>query len=386
MATPILNTARFGRASDQPILATKDQVRAYTIRSLNLDADLLDLDAPEALAALVRRAASFVAPCSPRTLRESAVRVLRGLAIPAAREEGASDSAWAELRERIDAAVESLVSYGDLLELPSQDGDRGRVFYLAPPTFVRVSSSTCFLIGGRPDAVDILPSELRSRVEYVTHTRRLIESTGENLTDRLLGYGLIELPADLWFSPPRRETPAAAVDRAAKVLATKHSRGEVAGLLLLDPTTPPTYYRGRWRPPRREHGRFVARREQSYGADLWCYVELKDGEVTHLVDFPMDTRTPDTRGCDEAWQLQMAIDATNGGAQRFRWRPSPPSGAIIVDLFSPVPRWVRRKFDALGEEVAPLRSLMSYRFPDAITAAIDQCLRNELWLSEVSTR
>jgi hypothetical protein len=115
-------------------------------------------------------------------------------------------------------------------------------------------------------------------------------------------------------------------------------------------------------------------------------VELHDGEVTHLVDFPTETRTPDARGCDEAWQLQLAIDATNGRAQLYRLRALPPNGTIIVDLFSPIPRWARRRFDALGEEVGAIKSLLSYKFSQAIAEAVQQCLTQDLWLSEAVTR
>jgi hypothetical protein len=308
------------------------------------------------------------------------------LTIPAVNDEPTARQSSTDVRDRIGETVESLASYGDLLELPSQDGDRGRVLYLAPPTFVRASSSVVFLLGGRPDAVDILPGDLRRRVEYVNHTRRLVENDGASLADRLLSYGLLELSNNLWLSPPQREAPLAAVERADRALKSKPTRGEVAGLSLLDPAESPTYYRGRWRSPRRESGRFVARREQLYGADLWTYVGLVDGEVSHLVDLPLDSRTPDARGCDEAWQLQMAIDVVNGHPQRFRLRPSPPDGWIVVDFFSPLPRWARRKFDVLGEEVAPFRSLLSYRFTTTIGEAINSCLRDELWLAQDCAR
>src|SRR6185437_889460 len=140
----------------------------------------------------------------------------------------------------------------------------------------------------------------------------------------------------------------------------------------------------RWRSPHRDSGRFIARREQSYGADLWSYVELRDGAVTHLVDLPTDTRTPDACGCDEAWQLQMAIDATNGRPQRFRLRTAPPNGTTIVDFFLPIPRWARRKFDALGEKVTPVKCLLSYKFAHAIADVAIECVTGELWLSESS--
>ena len=72
----------------------------------------------------------------------------------------------------------------------------------------------------------------------------------------------------------------------------------------------------RWREVRADSGRFVARRDQAYGSNLWCYVELSNGEPQRLLDFPLAGSR--WRGCDEAWRLQMAIDAQRGAPQRFR--------------------------------------------------------------------
>lgn len=363
-------------------LASNEQVQAIAVRALGLDADTLDLDAPEAIAALLRRAASFAAPCSPRVLREHVMRAVRGLVIPAELTSDATKDAWGHARETIDAAIESLVAYGDILELPMEDGSSGRLLYLAPPTFVTVSSRTMFLLGGRPDAVESLPAELRSRVEYISHTRRLILDPAEALPDRLRTFGFVDLPNEMWLSPPRRGSAADAVDRADRALAAKSTHGEVAGLSILDTTKAPTYYRGRWCDRRGLTGRFVGRREQQWGADLWVYVDLRDGQVIHLIDLPFDSRSSDARGCDEAWQLQLAIDAVADNPQRFYLRPRPPGDSVIVDFFSPLPRWARRKFDSLGEEVGRSRSLMAYRFERPVYDAVLSCLTEDLWLRE----
>ena len=49
-------------------LLTAEQVHAEMIRELGLDPDLLDLNSPEGLAGALRRAASYVCPCSEATL------------------------------------------------------------------------------------------------------------------------------------------------------------------------------------------------------------------------------------------------------------------------------------------------------------------------------
>src|SRR5690349_6769599 len=67
-----------GNASHARVLSA-NEVHALSVRSLGLDAELLDLESPEAFAALVRRAASFAAPCSPRVLRDAVLQALDGL-------------------------------------------------------------------------------------------------------------------------------------------------------------------------------------------------------------------------------------------------------------------------------------------------------------------
>ena len=360
--------------------ATNEQVQALAVGALGLDATTLDLEAPEAIAALIRRAASFNAPCPPRVLRDCTMRTLRGLVMPAQRGDGNEDDAWERIGMQVSAIIESLIAYGDLLELPIADGAPGRTLYLAPPTFVRVAPTVLFIIGGRPDAVDVLPSELRPRVQCRSHTRRITSDRDEALPDRLRAFGLVELPSDMWFAPPRREPPAQAIARADTALASRATHGEVLGLSVLDPAQPPTYYPGRWGSPKGRSGRFVARREQQYGADLWAYVELSKGELVRLLDLPFDSQAPEARGCDEAWQLQLAIDAVAGRPQRFRLRSSASAGPMIVDFFSPIPNWARRKFDVLGEEVSPNRSLLSYRFDQSVFEAVRRSLQDELWL------
>lgn len=365
-------------ASDggQVRLRTAGEVQARCVEALGLDPRVLDLESPEALGALVRRTASLIAPCTARTLRTRVAQALGGLV-----DEGVEGDG--ELRAVIDEMVEALTSYGDLLELPTDDpldGGTERVLYLAPPTFVNVEG-VLFLLGGALDGIDAVPSGLRGQVEARSHTRRIGLGDVEELTKLLCAVGWVELRPELWLPAPRSLDPRRRIAEADEELMRHASVGDVPGLTVLNPATPPTYYPGRWVEPKRKTGCFVARREQRFGARLWSYVRLSDGVVTHLIDLPL-RQEKDVRPCDAAWQLQMAIDHVAGRPQRYRLRRSPPSGSAIVDFFSPVPAWARRRWDTLGEEVARSGSLFAYRFPTDVMTNVRRTLENDLWLTE----
>src|SRR6185295_17906791 len=121
-----------------------------------------------------------------------------------------------------------------------------------------------------------------------------------------------------WLRAPSAESFAEHFSRLDRLLDLAEPSREIPGLSLLDPEQSVRYYRGRWAEPRSQSGRFVARRSQAYGADLWCYVQLREGHPERLIDFP--TQGSQWRGCDEAWRLQMAVDARRGAPQRFRVR------------------------------------------------------------------
>jgi hypothetical protein len=80
----------------------------------------------------------------------------------------------------------------------------------------------------------------------------------------------------------------------------------------------------------------------------------------------------------------MAIDAQRRAPQRFRVTPG-LRDASVLEFFSPVPAWLRRRWDVIGEPVPTTGSLFAYRIP---TAEIDQERRygrEALWLEEIAT-
>lgn len=353
---------------------TAEQVHAQKIRELGLDPDALDLTTPEALAGALRRAASYLCPCSAPTLVRAVVLPLRGLVTDL-------DNA----KELVEQTLEAMIAHGDLLEQPDvQDGaSSARVLlYAAPASFIVRDSGLVVLLGVAADHLSPLPDELERRIQYLAHVRRLTPSVGEELRSELQQIGLLELTSDAWLKSPKLCTAAqalAANDRAIDVVAPSR---DIPGLLLLDPTKPVHYYRGRWTEPKSQTGRFVARRRQAYGADLWCYVQLIDGQPERMIDLP--SQGSRWRGCDEAWHLQMAIDALRGLPQRFRVTPS-GAAAVVLEFFSPAPAWARRRWDAIGEPVPSAGSLFAYRIHKAEIEEERRFARDALWLEEMTT-
>jgi len=363
---------------------TIEEVHAQKIRELGLDPEALDLTTPEGLAGALRRAASYLCPCSAATLVRAVVRPLRGL-VPDLE----------KTKEFVEETLEAIISHGDVLEQPEvEDGTpTARVLlYAAPASFVVRQSGLVVLLGVAADQLSPLPEELERRIQYLGHVRRLAPSDGEDLRGELRQLGLLELTSDAWLKGPKPSTASqavAAIDRALDVVAPSR---DVPGLLLLDPTKPVRYYRGRWTEPKTQTGSFVARREQAYGADLWCYVQLNAGQPERMIDLPHQ-RGSRWRGCDEAWHLQMAIDAKRGDAQRFRISPTSAPEIVVLELFSPVPAWARRRWDAIGEpvpssgedRVSGKGNLFAYRISKAEIDEERRFMREALWLEEMTT-
>lgn len=352
---------------------TAEEVHARKIRELGLDPEALDLTTPEGLAGALRRAASYLCPCSAATLVRAVVRPLRGL-VPD----------MEKAKETVEETLEAMISHGDVLEHPElEDGSpTPRVLlYAAPASFVVRQSGLVILLGVAADQLSPLPSELEQRIQYLGHVRRLGPSSAtEDLRAELRQLGLLELSSDAWLKGPNSSTATRAVAASDRALDAVPPSRDIPGLVLLDPTKHVRYYRGRWTEPKLHTGRFVARRPQAYGADLWCYVHLTNGQPERMIDLPQ--RGSRWRGCDEAWHLQMAIDAQRGAPQRFRVTAS--GDAVVLELFSPAPAWARRRWDAIGEPVPSIGSLFAYRIAKAEIDEERRFIREALWLEEMT--
>lgn len=334
-------------------------------------------ECPSSLAAaLIRRAAGIYCP-SRRTTLINAVRSSLEKLLDAD-----------DLQDVLADALDGIIAYGDLQELPD-DGvigsGAGNMVYLAAPAFVVRRSGVVYLVGVAPDRGVLLSDELEQRVEYVSHVRRLTPQPGEDLQAELQDLHLRQIPSSVWLAPFPKTSPAEHRLKYDRLLNDAPSRGDVPGLEILDASAKVTFYTGRKAIPKHTHsGRFVGRRSQTYGGGIWCYVELEKGHPTRLLDFP----TPGSRqrGCDEAWQLLCALDASCGRPQAYRVRPlaEPRQDELALDVFSPVPLWVESRWLALGRKIGRGNgALLSYSLPACEIPEEVTALRERLWLEEL---
>lgn len=353
---------------------TAQEVHARKVSELGLDPAAVDLASTEAISGALRRVASFLCPCAAPTLVRGVVRPLRGLV-----------DDYHAIKEAVESTLEGMIAHGDILEhreVGAGSGhEMGVLLYTAPPSFVLRQSGGAIMLGIATDQLSALPDELEARIEYVNHVRRLVPLQGEDLRTDLVQLGLIELSYDSWLKPPPVKTPAQHILEFNRLLDTAPPSLDIPGLFLLDPTRSVRYYRGRWVKPTSHSGRFVGRRKQAYGADLWCYAEIEKGIPVRFEDLP--PRSSVWRGCDEAWRLQAAIDHERGSPQVFRIRPG-PSGTRMIDFFSPVPMWARRRWDAVGEPIVSSGCLFSYKFRENELQEEVRFLKENLWLAETS--
>lgn len=346
------------------------EAQKISVENLRLEADTYDLETPETIAASIRRAASFLCPCSSSQLIQSVFQAQKFLVKD-------TDA----FKDSITDILESVIAYGDLIEqsevITNDSERRGRILYLRPPSFVWRVGGSALLLGIAPDDISVLRG-LEKRVEYCNHIRRLYQNVGENLRDDLKRYGLTEILIDVWNrknSIPATETPIAHIQKIKNFL--KSNPGALENLQVLNSQKDVQYYKRRWETLKTQTGFFVARRPQLYGNDLWCCVELENGRAIKMVDFPVVDKY--STGRDEAWRLQMAIDAMQGKRQVFTVEELSNSKSRIK-FYSPIPTWAQRRLDNLGEPVVGKDCLFSYKMPNQDLAQEIKFLEEKLWL------
>lgn len=322
------------------------------------------------LIALVRRSGGVHCPCSRATLRNSLVEALRHLC-----------ESEASLPDRIETIIEGLVIAGDLLELHDvgifDPAVRGTWVFAAPPSYIVRESGEIFVIGIVADQDVFLPGSLASRICIRGFTRSIAPEVNEDLPTKLDEQGLQSLSEKSWLRSPKAEPSEQLLSRFQRRLVEQPPSGTVKDIEILDPERPVAFYRSRWTGCDGKTGTFVGRRPQEYGAPIWCLVDLEAGNVVRFLDLP--TRMSRWRGCDEAWHLQMAIDARRGQPQQYRVRPR--DGECRFDFFSPLPTWSERRLITFGRSVPREKCLMSYVLPVGAAAIEEKFLQRCLWFS-----
>jgi hypothetical protein len=334
-----------------PISQARTQL--VSVEELGFDGASFDIDAPEVLAAALRRGASFLCPTTATQLTNAVARSLEWV-VPQNN----------QLPTTLSDVLDTLIGCGDMLELTNSIEGRtaGSALFLGPPAYVRRLSGSFLLLGIRPEGQPLIGEDAQALIRCERHLRVIRPLAGTDIEALLVDYELRDVPLNQWLRSPRPVTAVQLVDELDRRLTGTDAAGVVEGMTILDPGRPVDYYTGRWRSPTsRDIGRFVARRPRTYGAPIWCYAELDGGVVTRLIDLPLERGL--RRGCDEAWRLQAAIDSVRGNPQRIRVRSSTDSDLAIIDLFSPPPSWFQRRWDALGSPLVPQHALLSYSLP-----------------------
>jgi hypothetical protein len=233
------------------------------------------------------------------------------------------------------------------------------------------------MLGVRADGVPYLSGSSADLIEHDGHVRRL--ARGQELgTADLEALGLREVSAAHWLDHPPVCEAAHLVADYDRRLSAAGPAGTIDDCTILDGTTPPAYYRGRWRALKsKDSGNFVARRAVAYGAPLWCYAQVHAGVVRHLVDLPVQARL--NRACDEAWRLQAAIDALRDSPQSVRVERGARADEVVMHLLSPPPAWAQRRLDAVGRPIPRNRSLLSYVLVEDQIEAELEFLQAALW-------
>lgn len=348
---------------------TIQEVSARVVERLGLNPAAHDALSPEAAAAALRRAASFLCPTPPGELVDAVLDALRPL-----------DPTESLSRDSLGALLDLLIASGDLLELRQSRERASRLLYLGPPTFVAKVPGEYLLLGVRPEGRSLVDDDLSAQLRYDGHRRSvsLDPATGPGL---LKAAGLQELRADRWLRHPRARGAAEVVSAFSLRLDAAIAAGAVDGLEILDPTKPVHYYRGRWRPlDPSDSGDFVGRRPQAYGAAAWCVVRVVDGQPTRLVDLPAEDAAAHAR--DEAWRLQAAIDAARQVPQRYRLREvSGEASMSALDLFGPVPSWAARHLDLMAMPIERRQgALFSYLVHRDAIPDVATLLTEMLWM------
>jgi len=320
-----------------------------------------EIDSTECLSALIRIAASLHCPCPERVLVNEVREALAGVCD-------------ADGLDEVASAVRTLVAYGDLIEAESgatTGGQGARLIYARPPSFVRRLGDSVVVLGvGEMDRLP-LPIGLQSRLVPRGYTRRL---EGDDVAARLLDSGFIEL--DSWGSQPEATTASSYLAEYDRRLDGVPDARDIAEFRVLDPDKSVRYYLGRWVEPKSSSGRFVARRPQAYGNELWCYMLLEEGRVKKVLDIVGDDQE---RACDTAWRLQAAIDCLRGKPQAFS--VSADSATCRIRLYSPVPQWAQRRWDILGEPIS--EAFLQWSLSPEDLEDERSFARDILWLQEV---
>jgi hypothetical protein len=315
----------------------------------------------------LRRAVYLLAPCSFAELVRFVIDPL---------------TPFGDIREKVELALEEMITYGDILEMCKLESDPwgvpSYVLRPAPPAFVVRSASEFIIVGVSGDLPSPLPAELASLVRTEGHVRILRGTAEDHLAEHLKILGLAQLSEHAWLRTPAAMSATDYLEKwNARLVATTPFPSTIEGLELLDTHRPSTFYRGRWRTPiTTDYGWYVARRTQVYGAKLWSLVEVEGGATQRVLDLVANDGFH--RSCDLAWRIQAAFDANSGSPQRVSVERA--GTQTYLDFQSPIPSFAERRLALVGAKTNVQGSLFRFEIPEARAASELAALQSILWI------
>ena len=315
----------------------------------------------------LRRASYLLAPCS-------AADLIRFVAEPL--------TPLGEVRAEAEAELQDLIVYGDIFEMRRIDGDPwdtpSVVLRPAPPAFVMRSKSQAFILGIGGDYPSPLPADLSAGLDDAGPVRLLDCPGDEDLAGHLREFGLTELSEHAWLRiPPAVPAAVYVEDWRSHLKATPANATTVADLEIIDSARPTSFYSGRWRAPRKaDVGLHVARRPQVFGGNLWCVVELTDGQPVRLLD--LHPTNGFFRPCDQAWRLQSALDAVRGVPQQISI--SKDGATTHLGFGGPLPSFAERKLALVATKSRAPQTLFRFSSSTASLQPEIAFLQSTLWM------
>jgi hypothetical protein len=323
----------------------------------------------ELVAAVMRRLASSICPCSSSSLIATTTRSLCFFT----NDEAALKALAAEV-------VEDLVTSGDLVELAhvtlAGAEDKPTWLYHAPPSFVP-RGKRVYLFGIAPDDAPFLPQALGTNI-LREGAARYIENESGDVVAALEALGVRKVPADRWLNDGKGQPATHHIEWLRKRLQDDGVAGPLPDMVILQRRSArQASYSGRWTRECDASGLHIARVERPHGAPLWYLTDLVDGRCTRSLLLPV--RETAARACDQAWRAQLAIDATEGHPASYWTAPNEGGHLLILDF--PLPLTARRRLSYLGGSSKRAdNNPYVFWIPDSELANETTYLEQHLWM------
>lgn len=268
----------------------------------------------------------------------------------------------------VSRTVDTLVDLGDLVARRSSE--RGPyLLELASAAFVELRGATRTILLGRAEAA--LSDQGRASVVTAGSLRALDLVKSRDALEELRFRGASEIAWDDWVRVPQYGGPDDALGQQTEL---KPFQGKLEDYDAFEPTTPPNYYRGRFRRGQLERvlerDRWaVATRDASFGAKERRLFRRADGAI-------MSVELEDLARFIE---LAAACAARAAAGGRFM----ATEDGRTMRLYFPPPRWLARVL-AMGQPVDPGDALVAWRIPAELLEDVRSALRRGLWCDVVS--